>query len=45
MKIINIKDLKPGMYVAGVIKQTGHIKIKSQGWVKTQKSIDKLVST
>ncbi|KAF7774427.1 hypothetical protein PCIT_a0873 [Pseudoalteromonas citrea] len=33
------------MFVVGVIKQTGHIKIKNQGWVKTQKSIDNLKST
>lgn len=45
MKIINIKDLNPGMFVVGVIKQTGHIKIKNQGWVKTQKSIDSLKAT
>lgn len=45
MKTININDLHPGMFVMGVIKQTGHIKVKNQGWVKTQKSIDHLMST
>jgi HD-GYP domain-containing protein (c-di-GMP phosphodiesterase class II) len=30
------------MFVQSVVKQTGSIKIKTQGWVKTQASIDKL---
>ncbi len=30
------------MFVQSVTKQTGRIKIKSQGWVKTQAGIDKL---
>ncbi|WP_353848390.1 DUF3391 domain-containing protein [uncultured Pseudoalteromonas sp.] len=30
------------MFVQSVTKQTGRIKIKNQGWVKTQASIDKL---
>ena len=35
--------LLPGMFVQSVTKQTGRVKIKSQGWVKTQTSIDKLI--
>ncbi len=31
------------MFVQNVTKQTGKIKVKSQGWVKTQTSIDKLI--
>ncbi|WP_404341098.1 HD-GYP domain-containing protein [Pseudoalteromonas mariniglutinosa] len=43
MKLIPIKQLKPGMFVQNVTKQTGKVKIKSQGWVKTQQGIDKLI--
>lgn len=42
MKVISISQLQPGMFVQSVTKQTGRIKIKNQGWVKTQASIDKL---
>ncbi|CAH9064381.1 Cyclic di-GMP phosphodiesterase [Pseudoalteromonas holothuriae] len=42
METIDISELKPGMFVVGVTKQTGHIKIKNQGWVKTQGSIQNL---
>ncbi|MGO2330351.1 MAG: HD-GYP domain-containing protein [Pseudoalteromonas nigrifaciens] len=42
MKVIPISQLLPGMFVQSVTKQTGRIKIKSQGWVKTQAGIDKL---
>ncbi|MBQ4799591.1 HD-GYP domain-containing protein [Pseudoalteromonas sp. MMG006] len=42
MKIIPISKLLPGMFVQSVTKQTGRIKIKNQGWVKTQVGIDKL---
>lgn len=42
MKTLPINQLKPGMFVHGVTKQTGKIRIKNQGWVKTQGSIDKL---
>ncbi|TMP09332.1 phosphodiesterase [Pseudoalteromonas sp. S3178] len=42
MKIISISKLLPGMFVQSVTKQTGRIKIKNQGWVKTQVGIDKL---
>ena len=31
------------MFVQSVTKQTGKIRIKNQGWVKTQGSIDKLI--
>jgi putative nucleotidyltransferase with HDIG domain len=44
MKRISINDLIPGMFVVGVVKQTGHIKIKTQGWVKTHKNIGSLKS-
>ncbi|MBD1581530.1 HD-GYP domain-containing protein [Pseudoalteromonas sp. S16_S37] len=43
MKIIDINELKPGMFVVGVTKQTGHVKVKNQGWVKTQGGIDNLL--
>ena len=33
------------MFVQSVTKQTGRIKIKKQGWVKTQTDIDKLVKS
>jgi len=42
LKIIPISKLLPGMFVQSVTKQTGRIKIKNQGWVKTQAGIDKL---
>ena len=42
LKVISISQLQPGMFVQSVTKQTGCIKIKNQGWVKTQASIDKL---
>ncbi|KAA1155748.1 MULTISPECIES: HD-GYP domain-containing protein [Pseudoalteromonas] len=42
MKTILISQLLPGMFVQHVTKQTGRIKVKSQGWVKTQADIDKL---
>ena len=44
MKSINIKELQPGMFVVSVLEQTGSVQVKTQGWVKTQKSIDKLAS-
>ncbi len=43
MKTLPINQLKPGMFVQSVTKQTGKIRIKNQGWVKTQGSIDKLI--
>jgi putative nucleotidyltransferase with HDIG domain len=42
LKVITISQLLPGMFVQSVTKQTGRIKIKNQGWVKTQAAIDKL---
>ncbi|MCV2885906.1 HD-GYP domain-containing protein [Aestuariibacter sp. AA17] len=33
MKKISIDELKPGMYVQGIVKQQGNLKIKSQGKV------------
>ncbi|MCF2862781.1 HD-GYP domain-containing protein [Pseudoalteromonas sp. Cnat2-41] len=39
---ISINQLKPGMFVVQVSKQSGSVKIKNQGWVKTQTAIDKL---
>lgn len=44
MKSINIKELQPGMFVVSVLEQTGSVQVKTQGWVKTQKSIDKLAT-
>lgn len=43
LKTIPINQLLPGMFVQNVTKQTGKIKIKNQGWVKTQTGIDKLI--
>ncbi len=43
LKTLSINQLKPGMFVQSVTKQTGKIRIKNQGWVKTQASIVKLV--
>ncbi|MEL0640566.1 HD-GYP domain-containing protein [Pseudoalteromonas aliena] len=42
MKTIPVSKLLPGMFVQSVTKQTGCIKVKNQGWVKTQASINKL---
>ncbi len=42
-KTIPIKQLLPGMFVQSVTKQSGNIKIKNQGWVKTQAGIDQLI--
>lgn len=39
---INIDELVPGMYVNDVIKQSGLLKVKKKGLVKTQKTIDAL---
>ncbi|OHU95636.1 phosphodiesterase [Pseudoalteromonas byunsanensis] len=33
------------MFVVGVTKQTGHIKVKNQGWVKTQDGIQHLLKS
>lgn len=43
LKTIPIQQLLPGMFVQNVTKQSGNIKIKSQGWVKTQTVIQKLI--
>ncbi|MBB1346470.1 HD-GYP domain-containing protein [Pseudoalteromonas sp. SG45-2] len=43
MKTIPITNLVPGMFVQSVTKQTGSIKIKNQGWVKTQAGINNLI--
>ena len=32
------------MFVVSVLEQTGSVQVKTQGWVKTQKSIDKLAT-
>lgn len=45
LKVIPISDLKPGMYVESVVKQQGHMKVKSQGWVKTQATLNKLINS
>ncbi|RZM84297.1 HD-GYP domain-containing protein [Pseudoalteromonas rubra] len=42
MKTITINDLKPGMFVVGVTRQAGHVRVKSQGWVRTQGAIEAL---
>lgn len=42
LKTIAITELTPGMYVEAVTKQSGNLKIKTQGLVKTQALVDKL---
>ena len=44
MKSISIEELQPGMFVVSVLEQTGSVQVKTQGWVKTQTSINKLAS-
>ncbi|WP_419149174.1 HD-GYP domain-containing protein [Pseudoalteromonas 'SMAR'] len=41
MSAVNLKinELEPGMFVIGVVKQTGKVAIKSKGWVRTKDSI------
>ncbi|TRY31825.1 HD-GYP domain-containing protein [Aliiglaciecola sp. M165] len=39
LQAIDIDDLKPGMFVNNVIEQTGTLKIKTKGLVKTEKSV------
>lgn len=41
-KEISIDELKPGMYVQGIVEQRGKMKIKSQGKVTKQAVIDQL---
>ncbi|MCF2856621.1 HD-GYP domain-containing protein [Pseudoalteromonas sp. SMS1] len=45
MKTINIKDLEPGMFVVGVIKQAGHVRVKNQGWVRDENGIRNLIQS
>ena len=45
LKTILISELKPGMYVQGVVKQQGSVKVKSEGWVRTQAAINKLAKS
>ncbi|TMP37561.1 HD-GYP domain-containing protein [Pseudoalteromonas rubra] len=42
MKTITINDLKPGMFVVSVTRQAGHVRVKSQGWVRTTGAIGSL---
>ena len=39
---VRIDDLQPGMYVNKVLEQTGSLKMRSKGIVKTQRIIDSL---
>ncbi|WP_232368967.1 DUF3391 domain-containing protein [Alteromonas sp. BL110] len=39
---VPIDDLQPGMYVNQVLEQTGSLKMRSKGIVKTQAIIDSL---
>ncbi len=41
---VPIDDLQPGMYVNQVLEQTGSLKMRSKGIVKTQAIIDSLKS-
>ncbi|WP_272966753.1 DUF3391 domain-containing protein, partial [Alteromonas australica] len=42
LKAVPIDELKPGMYVNQVLEQSGALKMRSKGIVKTQKVIDTL---
>lgn len=42
MKEISIDELKPGMYVQGIVEQRGNLKIKSQGKVTSRTIVRKL---
>lgn len=42
MKKITIDELRPGMYVQGIVKQQGNLKIKSQGKVTSQAIVTQL---
>ncbi len=42
LKEISIHELKPGMYVQGIVEQKGHMKIKSQGKVTSHAIVGKL---
>ena len=41
-KNIGIEELRPGMYVQGIIEQRGNMKIKSQGKVTSKAAIEEL---
>ena len=42
MKKIRIDELQPGMFVQGIVKQKGNMKIKSQGKVNSEAIIEQL---
>lgn len=42
LKDVNIDDILPGMFIAQVNEQTGQLKIKTKGLVKTHKAIEEL---
>ncbi len=42
LRELSIEELQPGMYVNDVIEQSGKLKIKKRGLVKTQQTIDSL---
>lgn len=42
LKEISITELKPGMYVQGIVEQKGNMKIKSQGKVTSLSIVDRL---
>lgn len=44
LRVINVEDLQAGMYVNSVVEQTGKLKIKSKGVIKTPKAIETLKS-
>jgi len=39
---LTLAELKPGMYVAEVVEQSGNLKVKSRGLVRTDKAIETL---
>lgn len=42
LKVISVEELQPGMYVNNVVKQSGNLRVKSKGLVKTQRTIEGL---
>ncbi|MFN4291308.1 MAG: HD-GYP domain-containing protein [Permianibacter sp.] len=37
-------ELIPGMYVVEVVRQSGHMQVTTQGWVRTRAAIDALIA-
>lgn len=39
-----VSELIPGMYVVEVVRQSGHMQVTTQGWVRTRAAIDALIA-